>query len=178
MSITETQAGPRWTVEGFGAFWASFSGVMAMRFVIGRIDQARPVRLKSIHNSECWMVQIVRLDADILDEKSALDDFVKVHVRGESIQRDRKVRIVHLRAENVAERLVQPSGSVDVPLVSRHEERREKWQPLNMVPVRVRDQNMPARSAAFGHQHPAKRVRAGAGVDQDGDAGIGRHLHA
>ena len=151
-------------VAALGFVGMAFAGVRAVRFVIGRVDDARAVRFQPIADGERGVVEILRGDAHVADREPALDHFVKMHVRGERVQRDREVGIIHLPGEHVAQRLAEAARAVDVPLVARDEERREERQTLNVIPVRVRDQDVAALRGLFYQRFPS--ACAGARIDE------------
>ena len=97
------------------------------------------------------MVEILRGDANVFDRKLAFHYFMILHVCGERVQRDREVGVIHLRREHFAERLAKPARPVNVPLIARHKERREERQALDMIPMRVRDEDVAAGAAALLH---------------------------
>ena len=97
------------------------------------------------------MIQIVRGDANIANFKAALDKVMIVNICAKIIKLDRKISGLHLTCERIAKRLAESSRSINIPLTATDKQRREKWKSLNVVPVCVAEQDVPAkRTLAFG----------------------------
>src|SRR4029453_5245520 len=67
---------------------------------------------------------------------------------GQRLQGTREVGEFLLAREGLPDPAADLTRAVDVPLVARHEERGEERKALDVVPVRVRDQQVPADPAA------------------------------
>jgi len=92
-------------------------------------------------------------DFDVLYMEGAFDKIMITNCSHELIGCDGKVCVLHLTGECFAQGLVETLGTVNVPLVARHEERGEEWDPLNVIPVSVSDEDMTAQTAiAARHQ--------------------------
>jgi glutamate-5-semialdehyde dehydrogenase len=72
----------------------------------------------------------------------ALDEVVVLDRGAEVEELDREVGVLHLARERLVDRRVEAAGPVHVPHVARHEQRREERQPLDVVPVRVPDEQV------------------------------------
>ena len=79
---------------------------------------------------------------DVADGEGALDEVVVVDGRGELLDRDREVGVLHLSGERLAERTGQTAGTVDVPRAVRLEQGGEERQALDVVPVGVADEEV------------------------------------
>ncbi len=101
-----------------------------------------------------------------------------MQLRRERVQGDGEVGVVHLGGEHVLERLADAARAVNVPFRIRNEEGREERQTLNVVPMRVRDQDVAAPSAPLLHQRSAERACTGAGVNDERSSRIRHHLDA
>ena len=150
-----------------------------VRFVIGRINDHRPVSLKSVGERERWMIQIARSDGNIVDLKRSLDKLVVANFGAKLIKLNRKVSILHLPCERVMQRLAHTFRSVDVPLAARRKEGSEEGNALDMIPVRMTDQDMTARRRFVGSkQMLSKLSQTGPAINDDEAAARCRDLDA
>src|SRR4029078_3968445 len=101
------------------------------------------------------------------------------HLGGELLDRDREVRVLHLPGERLANRGPQATRAVDVPLECGIEKRSEEGQALDVVPVRVADEDVAALGAVtLGQQRLAEAVRARPAVEEDQRPARAAHLDA
>src|SRR5258708_20386512 len=99
-------------------------------------------------------------DFDVVDIECAFDKIVIMNCGFELIRRYGKISVLHLTCERFAQGLVETLGTVDVPLIARHKERGEERDALDVIPMRVTDEDMTAQPFAAGrHQILAERVR-------------------
>jgi hypothetical protein len=110
--------------------------------MIAAIDNCRAIRLQPVSQRQRRMVQVMSDDSDVVDVEGAFDKIVIANCSSELIRRDGKVSVLHLTGERFAQGLVKTLGTVNVPLVARYEERGEERDPLNVIPVRVTDEDM------------------------------------
>ena len=86
---------------------------------------------------------------------------------------------MHLTGERFAHGLVETLGTVNVPLIARYEERGEEWDPLDVIPVRVADEDMTAQAVSPArHQILAEGMCAGPAVNDDECSACRAHLNA
>jgi hypothetical protein len=78
----------------------------------------------------------------------------------------REIGALHLATEDVLHGLLKTSRRIDIPLAAWIENRGEERESLNVIPVRVANQNMPAQLPA-NHQLAAQNGRTGAGIEHD-----------
>ena len=103
-------------------------------------------------------------------EASIIGQLVKMHVGRRRIEWHREVRIVRLQREHHSQVHVVALASMDVELVTGSIQRREERQALDMVPVRVADQQV---GVAFAfperplHQVFAKAAQSGSSIEDD-----------
>jgi hypothetical protein len=118
-------------------------------------------------------------DFDIVDVEGAFDKIVITNCSSELIRCDGKVSVLHLTGERFAQGLVETLGTVNVPLVARYEERGEERDPLNVIPVRVTDEDMTAQTAsAARHQILAEGMCSSPAVNDDERSACRAHLNA
>ena len=125
------------------------------------------------------MVEVLCSRAQTLDCKRALDKVVKANRRTQLLERDREIRVLHLTGQGCFQALAEPAGGIDIPFVPRNEQRRKEGQALDVIPMRMRYEQMTAnRWFVVGHQPLAKLVGAGPTIkDDQGTVGCAR-LHA
>ena len=133
--------------------------------MIASINNGRSVAFYTERKRQCRMVQIARFDRDIFDDKAPLAKVVVAHRRPECLGRYREIGIFHLAGQGLLERLAKPLWSVNIPFVSRDEERREKGNALDVIPMGMADQHMPARGLAFAQDGLPKFMTARSAVD-------------
>src|SRR5215510_6581885 len=114
--------------------------------MIAAIDNCRAIRLQPVSQRQRRMVQVMSDDSDVVDVEGAFDKIVIANGSSELIRRDGKVSVLHLTGERFTQGLVETLGTVDVPLIARHEERGEERDPLDVIPVRVADEDMTAQT--------------------------------
>src|SRR5215472_4261367 len=85
-------------------------------------------------------------DFDVVDIEGAFDKIVIMNCSSELIRCYGKISVLHLTSERFAQRLVETLGTVDVPLIAGHKERSEEWDALDMIPMRMADQDVAAQA--------------------------------
>ena len=92
-------------------------------------------------------------DFDVVDIEGAFDKIVIMNCSSELIRCYGKISVLHLTCERFAQGLVETLGTVDVPLIARHKKRGEEWDALDMIPMRMADQDVAAQAlGAARHQ--------------------------
>ncbi len=150
-----------------------------VRLVIAGIHHACVLRLQTIAKCQGRMVQKARADAGVINRKAAFGQIVKADARAQLIERDREIGVLHLTGEGFPEGLAETGRAVDVPVATTSEQRRKKGETLNVIPVRVADQDAaPQRSRGARHEVLAEIMRPAATIeDHDGSVRRG-DLHA
>src|SRR5262249_61678469 len=115
---------------------------------------------------ECGVIEVMGKNLDVVDGERALDQVVITNGGRELLKRHRKIGVLHLPRERIAQGLREALGAVDVPLGAWREQRRKEREALDMVPVRVADQDV-ARLDAGLLQPLAERMRAGAAINDN-----------
>src|SRR5262249_9494163 len=115
-------------------------------------------------------------------EARALDQLAQRHVGLHRIEGHREIGILGLRLKHRAQMRIIALPRIHEHAIALVIERREKWQALNVVPMRVADEQV-NRSLALaeiaGDEILAQPADAGAGVDDDARAAVGNtHLDA
>src|SRR5262245_393072 len=136
--------------------------------MITAIDNRRAICLQPVSERQGRMVQVMSDDFDVLDMECAFDKIVITNCSCELIRRDGKVGVLHLTCERFAQGLVETLGAVNVPLVARYEERGEERDALDVIPVRVADEDMTAQTVgAARHQIVAEGMCSSPAVNDD-----------
>src|SRR5262245_8493139 len=150
-----------------------------VRFMIAAIDNRRAICLQPVSERQRWMVQVMGDYFDVLYMEGSFDKIVITNCSCELIRRDGKVGVLHLTGERFTQGLVETLGTVDVPLIGRHEERGEERDPLDVIPVRVADEDMTAQTVgAARHQILTEGMCAGPAVNDDECSACRAHLNA
>ena len=87
--------------------------------VVARVHDDEAVCLQAIAQREGGMVEILRRYLDVADVEGALDQVVIANRGAELVVRNRKIRVLHLARERLAQGLAQALGPIDsqsVPL--------------------------------------------------------------
>ncbi len=111
------------------------------------------------------MIQKLRTHADAIDIVDALGEIHVRDLRAELRKLHGKIRVLHLARQYIRQRSVRALWTAHREPVPRHEQRREKWEALDVIPVRVAQENVCRdwfRRAR--HQMRAERPRACAAV--------------
>src|SRR5436309_4366164 len=108
-----------------------------MGLVITGIHQCCPIDLQAITKRKDGMIQISRRDSDIADCKTALHKLVITDVGSALVKRNGEIHVLHLPCQS----LTQPPRAVYVPFVPAHKKRIKEWDTLDVIPMRVTDQN-------------------------------------
>src|SRR5262249_50422424 len=98
--------------------------------------------LQTIAQRESWVIEILRGDAHPTNREFLFGDIVKANRRCQLRQRDGEVIVLHLTRQCPLELASERSWSIDVPRIARDKQRSEKREPLDMIPVRVSDQEV------------------------------------
>ncbi len=149
-------------------------------FVIGRVHDDRAVDLDPVAEGERGVVEVTGHDRGVVDAQDPLDEVMMLDVGGQLVDLDREVPVLHLSGEDLAEGTAQTTRAVDVPRVALHEQWREEWQTLNVVPVGVADQDVTIDrvTARRRDERLAETVSAGSAVDDQLRSRIGSNRHA
>jgi hypothetical protein len=139
--------------------------VTRVRLVVGGVHDRHAVGLQAVAERWSRMVEIAGGDAHRVQVEHAFRQLVVPDGRGELAQRDRKVRALHLAAQDLLQRATDLARRIDVPLAARHEQRGEERKPLDVVPVGMGDQQVAADGTGVGGDDLLSQlVGAGAAV--------------
>ncbi len=83
------------------------------------------------------LIQVVRADDGVLDGDLAFLELGELDFRAKIAERHRKIRVVHLPGQDVAQRSVEVARAIDRHVIARHEQRREERKPRDVVPMGV-----------------------------------------
>src|SRR5262249_17061384 len=153
--------------------------VTYMGLVINGINYRDAVGLKAIPERKCRMVQVLGNDAHAPDRKLSLDEVVIPDAGVELLQCHRKIRVLHLAGERRFKLVPDAGWGVDIPLVAGDEQRREEGEALDVIPVRVGNEQVAAqRVLAGGQQRLPETMGAGAAIQDDERSVRDSHLYA
>src|SRR6478609_2366649 len=98
-------------------------------------------------------------DFDVVDIEGAFDKIMIMNCSFELIRCYGKISVLHLTSERFAQRLVETLGTIDVPLIARHKQRGEERDALDVIPMRVTDEDMTPQAFGAGqHQIVTERM--------------------
>jgi hypothetical protein len=121
--------------------------------VVTGIHHRYPVSLQPITERERWMIQIAGRDFDIVDIEGALDEVVIANLGSALIERDREIGILHLPGQGFTQGLAEALRAVYVPLVTGQKKRSKEWDALDVIPMRMADQDVTGQAFGAGrHQ--------------------------
>ena len=145
--------------------------------VVARVHDDKAVCLQAIAQREGGVVEILRRYLDVADIEDALDQVVLANRGAELVERDGKICVLHLACERLAQRLAEALGAIDVPIAAVAEKRSEERDALDMIPMGVTDEDMPALDVACD-QLLSERMSACSAIDHDQRAARRTHLDA
>src|ERR1700687_1674564 len=87
------------------------------------------------------MIHTLRANFNSADFVCSLGQVLICDASRELTQFHGKIMMFHLTGKHVMQREVAAFRSVDREMIARHEQRRKKREPLDMIPVRVSEQN-------------------------------------
>jgi hypothetical protein len=96
------------------------------------------------------VVQVLRLDEDAAHPEEAFLELGEVDARAQVAELDGKVRVLHLPRHRLLEALLEAERRVDVQLRARDEGGNEERKALDVVPVRVADEEV--QTERLGHR--------------------------
>jgi hypothetical protein len=112
------------------------------------------------------MAETESADPEIGEWKVTFVDVANLDPGGQGLERDGKDQGVHLAPQDLLERHVSLGRSEDAETVARGAEGLEEREPLDVVPVCVRQQQVGGDSGpAARHQFVAERAEAAPGVE-------------
>ncbi len=118
------------------------------------------------------MIQVLADDADVAHGERPLGKIVVADRGLQLLQAHRKVGVLHLCGEGLFQTAAGAARRVNVPLIARLEERGKKGHPLDMVPMRMANQDMSAeRARARLEKRLPQSVGAGPAVKHSQCAG-------
>jgi len=130
----------------FAADLACSIGKMpGMRLVIRCINDRRTLGLKPVTKRQRGVIQVAGPECDVSDPNGTFYQLMVSDLCAELVQLYREVGILHLAFESVAQRLAHSLGGVKVPLIASRKERLEERDALDVVPMRMADENVPLK---------------------------------
>src|SRR5438034_739670 len=148
----------------------------AERLVVARVDDRGAVGLEAVAERYGGVVEVLRDDPRAADRVRALAQVREAERGGELAQGHREIRELHLAGERLVERAF-PLRAVEGDRVPRVERRREEREALDVVPVRVAEED----ARPDGHpsrERVTERARAGPAIEDEDVSRPGSHLDA
>jgi len=132
-----------------------------------------------VTHRDAGMVGALGADEKAADGKIEIGQLLDVNVAGELRKRNRKISTFHLARERGDDAFSRALTTEDAQPATGFINRRKKWQPLNMIPVRVREQQGKIERAPFEFhkQRPTELAQSRAGI-QDNNLAAATDFHA
>ena len=148
-------------------------------FVVRQISDGAGAAEEAIAHADPRVVHEHRGHVDLSDLKLAFLQLGHVDVSGHVPHTDRKIRAFHLRGQSGMESFTRTFVSEDPHLVLRTVGRNEKREPLDVIPVRMRNQQgqVDGLVVEFLRQRQTERPDAASRVE-DNDFAVGTDFHA
>jgi hypothetical protein len=96
------------------------------------------------------MIQIASRDFDIVDIEAALNKVMKANLRSALLEFDGKIGVLHLPSKRLTQGLAEALRTVYVPFASGCKQRGEERDALDVIPMRMADQNVTAQAFTAG----------------------------
>ena len=142
--------------------------IRRVRLVIGRVHEGGAVRLEAVAERDPGVIEISGGGVDGTQLEGALAQVMVANRGAHLAERHREIGVLHLPGERLLEPPATAARRVDVPLVARDEQRREEGEALDVVPMRVADQEVaPDGARPGGDEVLAQVVRARSAVEHD-----------
>jgi hypothetical protein len=98
------------------------------------------------------MIQIVGGDFDIVYIEGALNEVVIANLGSALIERNGEIGVLHLPGQGFTHGLAEALRAVYVPFATGHKKRSEKWDALDVIPMRMADQDVAAQAFRAGRR--------------------------
>jgi hypothetical protein len=148
---------------------------------IADVRQAGAVGVDPVADRAEGVVERDRPDLEVVDpELMAGQDLVELEVGRHRLERDRKELVPRDAADDLLELVGGGAQGIDRDAGARHVGRLEERQPLDVVPVNVRQHHMVVpggMGGLLGGQLLAEPAQTGAGVHDETAALLAAHLH-
>src|SRR5947199_6050956 len=154
------------------------SGRIPKGLMIRDVRHGRTVTGNSIRNRRSRVVQVLRFDQDFTDPEETFFQFRVMKAAGEILELDGKIRILHLARQRFFETVLKCSRTVDVQFRSGKECRNEEWKSLDVIPVRVADQEMNPVRTRSGQHIQTKQTYTCSAIEHKRGAALRTHFHA
>jgi len=165
-----------------GVTAAAELGIVAMaemRFVVGEKGDRAVAGGKSIADADARMIGHAGFDVDCAEVEACFFEFFDVDVGGDFFQSDGEKGTFHLAGKNVCQAVPCAFVTENAETILFFIDREKKREALNVIPMRVRQEqgDFHWRIIELGHQLATERAQAGASVEND-DLALGADFDA
>ena len=154
------------------------SGRIPKGLMIRDVRHGGTVTGNSIRNRRSRVVQVLRFDQDFTDPEETFFQFRVMKAAGEILELDGKIRILHLTRQRFFQTALKCSRTVDVQFRSGKECRSEEWKSLDVIPVRVADQEMYPVRTGSGQHIQTEQPNTCSAIEHERSAALRTHFHA
>jgi hypothetical protein len=163
--------------RGRGA--AAAGEASAVGLVVGGVHDRLPIDDDPIADGDAGVVEVLRGHGDVAHREVALLEITDVYLGVEVLHRHGEIVLAHLPVEQLIEALVHARGPEDGPALAGLIKRREERDPLNVVPVGVRDEQAAASGGGgLTQERLGEAMKARPRVEDDEIPGGGADLDA
>ncbi len=147
--------------------------------VVGHVRQRGAAARHAVADRRRGVVQVLRLDQHVAHAEEPLVELREVDAAPQLAELHREVRVLHLPGHRLLEAPLEAERRVDVQLGAREERGHEEGEALDVVPVRVADEEVePDGMGQRPGEVQAELTRARAAVEDDHGAVGGPDLDA
>src|SRR4029450_1609499 len=147
--------------------------------VVAQVHYRRAVRFDAVAQRHRRMMEILRNDPRTADVVRSFSELPEVDGGRKLADLDGEVRELHLTGKNFGQRMSAPFWTADGDLVPGNEERGEEGEALDVIPMRVAEQDH-RRDGLRGvcHELRAQRASTRPAVEYETGPFARRHFHA
>src|ERR1035438_10081351 len=150
-----------------------------IRLVIAEMQQRRAIRFQPVAQRDSGMIQKLRADLDSFHIVRTFREVMISDRRTQLSQLNRKVSVLHLARKNLRKGILGALRTAHVETIPRHKQRDEKWEALNVIPMRMTQQDGSHDGLLrVRHEVSAQRPGARAAVENESRTGVCHDLDA
>ena len=111
------------------------------------------------------MIQVLRFNKYVADSKRTFFELRVVNAAGKVLKLYREIRILHLAGKRIFQTSLKRYGAVYVQLGSRKKGWSKEGKPLDVIPMRMSDQEMDAMRGGAAEHIQTENTYPGAAVE-------------
>ena len=123
------------------------------------------------------MIEVLRLYKDIADAEETFFEFCVMYPAGEVLKFDGEVRILHLSRQRIFQASLKRARTINIEFAAGKKGRSEKWEALDVIPVRVANQEMNAMGSGPAKHVQSKHTNTRPTIEHERRAVLGTHFN-